>query len=197
MESPDAAEMRRSLQVVFHDLHHMRNANTNFKMKMNHWIKNLTVGIKSIIDGSTSKDLPISAKIALEKEINTDRLQHAKRCIVNIMLIHRVVYTDHIEHLLKEVRRSFLNQIFSGCLPKDIGKAKLYIADVLHLSASELKLFFKDRELIFTCSNAFSDQVEAKNDETVIDLNVRKRTLKRNMKKKGAHAIAIVSSRMK
>jgi hypothetical protein len=60
-----------------------------------------------------------------------------------------------------------------------------------------LKLFFKDRELIFTCSNTFNDQVEAKNDETVIDLNVRKRTLKRNMKKRGAHATAIVSSRMK
>jgi hypothetical protein len=60
-----------------------------------------------------------------------------------------------------------------------------------------LKLFFKDRELIFTCSNVFSDQVETKNDETVIDLNVRKRTLKRNMKKKGAHATAIASSRMK
>jgi hypothetical protein len=41
--------------------------------------------------------------------------------------------------------------------PKDIDKAKLYIADVTHLSASELKLFFKDRELIFTCSNAFNE----------------------------------------
>jgi hypothetical protein len=88
------------------------------------------------------------------------------------------------------VKRSFLNQIFSGCLPKDIGKAKFYIAYVVHLSASELKLFF-------TCSNAFSDQVEVKNDEAVVDLNVRKRTLKRNMKKKGAHATAIASSMMK
>jgi hypothetical protein len=171
----------------------MRRANNTFKMKMSQWVKHLTGGIKSVIDNNINKDLPLNSKLALEKEINTDRLQHAKRCIVNIMLIHRVVYTDHIEHLVKEMRRSFLNQIFSGCLPKDIGKAKLYIADVLHLSASELKLFFKDRELIFTCSNAFSDQVEAKNDETVIDLNVRKRTLK----KKGTHSTAIASSRMK
>jgi hypothetical protein len=193
MELPDAAEMKRSLQIIFHNLHHMRIANINFKKQMSHWIKTLTVGIKDVIDKSISKDLPVSAKIALEKEINTDILQYAKRCIVSIMLIHRVVYTDHMEHLLKEVRRSFLNQIFSGCLPKDIGKAKLYIADVLHLSTLELKLLFKDRELIFTCSNAFNDKVEAKNDEAVIDLNVRKR----NMKKKGAHATAIASSRMK
>jgi hypothetical protein len=109
MESPDAVEMKRSLQIVFHDLHHMRIANTNFKIKMSHWIKTLSVGIKDVIDKSISRDLPVSAKIALEKEINTDRLQYAKRCIVSIMLIHRVVYTDHMEHLLKEVRRIFLN----------------------------------------------------------------------------------------
>jgi hypothetical protein len=63
-------------------------------------------------------------------------------------------------------------------LPKDIGKAKLYIADVLHLSASELKLFFEDRELIFTCSNAINDKVKVRNEETKIDLDARKRTLK-------------------
>jgi hypothetical protein len=56
-----------------------------------------------------------------------------------------------------------------------------------------LKLFFKDRELIFICSNVFNDQVQAKNNEAGIDLNARKR----NMKKRGAHATAIASSRMK
>jgi hypothetical protein len=56
----------------------MRSANIAFKMQMKHWIKNLTAGIKTIIDKSISNDLPIGDKIALEKEINTDRLQYAK-----------------------------------------------------------------------------------------------------------------------
>jgi hypothetical protein len=60
-----------------------------------------------------------------------------------------------------------------------------------------LKLFFKDRELIFTCSNAINYQVEVRIDETKIDLDARKRTLKKNMKKKGTYATAIASSRIK
>jgi hypothetical protein len=86
MESPDAVEMRKSLQIVFHDLHHMRSTKTTFKMKMNHWIKYLTAGIKTFIDSNIIRDLPISAKIVLlEKEFNTDRLHYVKRCIVSII----------------------------------------------------------------------------------------------------------------
>jgi hypothetical protein len=85
----------------------MRRANNTFKMKMSQWVKHLTGGIKSVIDNNINKDLPLNSKLALEKEINTDRLQHAKRCIVSIMLIHRAVYTNHIDHLFKEVRRIF------------------------------------------------------------------------------------------
>jgi hypothetical protein len=90
-------------------LHHMRRANKTFKIKMSQWVKHLTGGIKSVIDKSISKDIPLNAKLALEKEINTDRLQYAKRCIVSIMLIHRVIYTNNIDNLFKEVRRSFFN----------------------------------------------------------------------------------------
>jgi hypothetical protein len=60
-----------------------------------------------------------------------------------------------------------------------------------------MKLFFWDRELIFTCSNAFNDQVERKNDEAKIDIGARKRTLKRNMKKRSMQSVADDSSRMK
>jgi hypothetical protein len=41
---------------------------------MKHWIIKLTAGIKNIIDSNTDKSLPISAKLAFEKELNTDRL---------------------------------------------------------------------------------------------------------------------------
>jgi hypothetical protein len=52
MESSEAVEMRISLNIVFHDLNQKRSANNTSKMKMNHWIKNLTIGIKTVIDGS-------------------------------------------------------------------------------------------------------------------------------------------------
>jgi hypothetical protein len=74
MESSDAAGMRKSLHIVFHDLHHMRSANIAFKTQMSQWVKHLTAGIKSVIDKSINNDLPVSVKLALEKEINTDRL---------------------------------------------------------------------------------------------------------------------------
>jgi hypothetical protein len=73
------------------------------------WIKDLTDEIKTVIDREVGRDLPVYARAIRASKVDTDRLQYAKRCIVSIMLIHRVIYTGHIEHLVYEMRRRFLN----------------------------------------------------------------------------------------
>jgi hypothetical protein len=87
----------------------MRRDNITFKKKMRHWIKDLTVEIKTVIDKQVSVNLPTYSRAILAGRVDTERLKNVKKCIVSIMLIHRVVYTNHLEHLLKEVRRSLLS----------------------------------------------------------------------------------------